>query len=196
MNLVYHQDADAGTARWLVGAGSGPAPPALREAAGLRDEVVLPFPVWYDPFRAYTGTAPVLELPPPEATVLANDPTPSGRRIRVRLRSPRGAPVVVLAWPEESRVREIRMNGVLVPQPDGQVANVWNGWQVVRSTPLPPEGAEVELTVDGTTPLECLLLDESFDLLADGDALRAARPADAVPHHHGDQTVVSRRISL
>jgi hypothetical protein len=140
--LSYSLDADTGQALWT----SWRPPPSAWSASLLTEP---PAPVAALPRsggRALAhGPAPVIDLPPPEVTVLADDRGPDGRELVLRLSSPRGAPAVGL-WVDAATaaVREVSVAGRQLP-----TNGPWGRWDfgfALEGTP--PEGAVVRLLLE------------------------------------------------
>ncbi|MCY1056909.1 M20/M25/M40 family metallo-hydrolase [Nannocystis sp. SCPEA4] len=196
LSLLYHLDADSGAGRWIVGA-DAPLPDALQAAAPFGAEG--PAFAWdTDESPSFVAPAPGSELAPPVVEVEADrEPPPAeGRRVTLRVRSARGARVMAMFVPEAAELRSVAMNGtVLPPYPEHRRKYIAGG-EVYGIVAPPPEGVVVTLELDNSASVEAVVWDLSEGLPAAGDALRAARPAWAIPSHGGDRTMVSRQISL
>ena len=175
VNVVFEQDADGGAARWSVDTRFGAVPRAMIEAAGLdfadgrTDRLVAP-------------AEPLELLAPPELTVLGEEPGPDGaRRVRARVRSPRGAWGASLRL--EPRARAITVQGQRLAPAAGLA-----GCDLLA---LPPEGLELLLELPAGE-VGWTLFDTSAGVPASGAALLAARPAWAVQSQQGDLTTVTR----
>ncbi len=198
LSLVFHQDGDTGTARWLVD-GDLPLPAALREAGAFADDSEPAFawtppdePSWTAPAAPIPALAPTLTLEPGLPEVRGD----WGRYLRLRLRSPRGARSAALVIPDAARLRWLTIAGKSVP-PYPEHRREW--YREVRHHPIvsiPPEGLVIELVVEQQQPIELTILDASEGLPPAGAVLELARPAWAVPSHAGDRTVISRRVSF
>jgi Peptidase family M28 len=155
-SLTYLRGPEEGSASWLsfdvspdawssnaLGAAPEPAKGAYGPVRGVR----------------WRATAPVLDLAAPELEILSEERNESGeRRLEVRLRSPRGAPVVRL-----DAEASVPMHLVAV---DGRaVDTVRDGGEVhLVAFGAPPEGLLVTLRVDGRWPVEATLSDQSYGL--------------------------------
>lgn len=109
-----------------------------------------------------TGPAPVASLAAPELTVVSSEPSGDTRTIRLRLRSPRGAPVLWFHLADDaSRLVRATIDGreapvdVADPVPGG----TW-GWGFSFHN-LPADGIEVVLTFGGTQPVRAKLIDQT-----------------------------------
>src|SRR5690606_11158440 len=142
------------------------------------------------------GALSELAAPVIEPEVDTGPPPAIGRRVAVRLRSARGARVMALFVPDRAELRQVTMNGlVLPPYPEHRRRHV-RGGEVYGIVAPPPEGVVVTLELGREAPVEAVVWDISDGLPGAGAALAAARPTWAVPSHGGDRTMVSCKISL
>lgn len=193
LSLRLHRDATAAASHWLATPESGVLPESLAAAAafGAGLEPILPWSRRADGYRAPAGKVGG-DLTPPEVEVLASEPP----LVRLRLRSPRGAPIVglVLAGETGRRVEAVRMNGLpFAVVGKGEAAA--DGTRSFVSWTTPPEGVELELTLAAGSADTVFLYDQSQGLPRAAEALLRARPPTAVPSGWGDATVVSRRVA-
>ena len=195
VNVVYHQDADAGRARWLVTTGP-PLPPAMRQAGAFERRPVVAFPWMAGAPRAFVAPAGRAALPPPELTVLADRRAGGRRELRLRLASPRGAHNASLFLPAAAGLQSARVAGREVPRlPDGRYPSR-GGWHGITVLTLPPGGAEIDLVLGTAGRVEGTVLDRTLGVPPAGRALVRSRPAAAAPINDGDGTVVTRRIAF
>src|SRR5204863_231604 len=113
VNLWYRLNADSQQGAWLASADTGPLPPQLAAAAPFARTPVAALE-WMPKLRAYPAPAPRMTFSPPELSVEDQRTTATGRMVRGRLVSPRGAPIAGFAVPRD-RVLSVRMNGVFSP---------------------------------------------------------------------------------
>jgi hypothetical protein len=192
-NILLHQDGDTGRTRWLVL--SRRLPESYRKAAEFAKEPEQLYP-WSPPRARYpVAPAPPLGAPAPQLTVLADTVTAGRRQVRLRLISPRGAQAANLILPQEAQLQSIRIEGVEVPYPKGKPVAFLGRYEVAVLT-LPKEGVEMDLVLGNPRPLDGYIFDRSLGLPPAGDALRKARPDDAVAFQDGDTTVVSRKVRI
>lgn len=185
LNLQLHVDADSGQNRWM--ARGNPLPPGLAQAAPFKLGPAFP---WSPPFLgAHATPAPAISAPAPEVTVVADERNGDEHRLLLRLRSPRGARVGILAVPAERSYGSITLDGNPLALPAQK-----QGFLILSTIPLPPEGSEFELVFGGDGPLEIYAADQSAGLPPEGAPLLAARGKLAVPFQDGDTTVVSRKL--
>jgi hypothetical protein len=196
LSVLYHLDADAGAARWIVGA-DAPLPPSLAAVAEF-GAAGPAFPWETDESPGFAAPADAVELTPPEVTPEADDQPPpaEGRRVSFRLRSPRGARVAALLLPTSARPQKLTIEGIeLPPFPEHRRKYLVDA-EVYSIVALPPEGVVVTVELADAEPVQAVVWDLSEGLPAAGAALQTARPAWAVPSHGGDRTMVSRGVSL
>jgi len=175
-------DASWGGTPW------GDVPAAMRRALGgtARDAVIVP---WREDSIALAD-APVVDLSLPVA-----EPLPSeGRRVRMRLRSTRGAPTVLLIAPARSPLVRVEVPGAVGNATLFSRA-LAKGARGLRFDGIGPEGVEVICTFAGP-PGELFLIDASYGVPAEVRSVVDARPADAVASQDGDLTIAYRRIQL
>lgn len=187
LNLQAHLDADSGQSRWLVR--GNPLTPGLRQAAPFTLGPAFP---WSPPqLGAYSAPAPAFQAPAPEVTVVADERGPGGRRLRLRLRSLRGALLGILAVPAARKLESATLDGHAL-----DLSGPAQGFQILASSTLPPEGSEFELVFQGDAPLELYAADQSAGLPPSAAPLVAGRGNLAVPFQDGDTTVVSRKLAF
>jgi hypothetical protein len=194
LNIVFDQDAASGRARWLVG-GALPVPAPLSRAAPF-GQPEAPFPFAPPLLRAVEAPAPPLPAPGPELTVLASSVVDGRRRLRLRLTSPRGAPVASVYLPTSAGIEEARIDGRPVPPPPPGRFAPTPGWRGLADVTLAPGGCELQLVLKATGPLAWYVIDISPGLPPAGRPLLAARPPTAAPVREGDLTVFSRRVVI
>jgi peptidase M28-like protein len=191
VNVVFRQ-GETGDARVFVDtawgpAGWGPPPDAMVRALGDRSRLVRESPLpWSLP--AVGVDVPSIATPLPEAVVVASETSGGRRRVRLRVRSPRGATTLALVLPQ-GRAIEVTVEGKRAQPRWGYVVGLKAG---------PPEGFEVALDANGSEPIPVTLLDRDSGLPPGSLAASAARarPKEATPTQDGDVTVVSRSLSL
>ena len=193
LTFTFHESPEG--ARWLAEAERDGLPPAVRAAASFSARRTPPFP-WSPARPAFSAPAPRLGLPPPRAEVLSVDVRGGVRQVRVRLSSPRGAPVVALFLPPTPRILAASVEGHALAPPPRLALWFWGGHRLVASMTTPPEGVTVVLAFASEAPVEAALVDRSPGLPPAGAALVAARPETAAPFWDGDATVATARASF
>ncbi|HVT16414.1 MAG TPA: M20/M25/M40 family metallo-hydrolase [Thermoanaerobaculia bacterium] len=198
VNLMFHQDATTGEARWLVrGSPASPAalPPGLRAAATFHGQPEAPFP-WSSPqSRAFVSPAPVLAAPGPEIAVLASSVAGGTRTLRLRLTSPRGAPEVTFYVPAAARLEALKIEGHDALG-SADAAGPYGGWYSATDVTLSAGGCEVEAVLGEASPQDWYVVDSSRGLPPNGRRLLLARPPTATPGFNGDTTLVSRKVRI
>ena len=191
--LAYHEDASG--ARWVVDFRWGDLPPPLRDAAPFARPATRPYPKW-GPQPSFAAPATPLGLPPPRAELLGTAPDPAGRRVRLRISSPRGAPVVVLLLPPDAELAAASMNGVRLPPLRRKARGLPDRMRSVACMTTPREGVELELLLAGDRPLDAVVMDVSLGLPEGGARLAAARPPGTITLQLGDATLASAPVRL
>lgn len=195
-HIQYTLDADTGTATWLS-AGTGPdAWTAQFFTDGHRSERAAFSPGYYfgQEFDVITADAPTVDLPAPELTIL-DDATADGvRTVRLRIGSPRGAPMVHA---------DLTLPGELVAAAVDGRALVVDAAAPVRRLPIAaynpgPSGVEVTIAVRGTGPITGVLTDHSNGLPVLPGMTVSERPVGFMPapFDFRDPTVVGTRVQL
>jgi hypothetical protein len=200
VDVMAWQDAGAPQSRWVVFAG-GPFPKAMRQAAPFGDKPEPPFPWSGKLARAWVAPAPPLNLPAPEATVVADSASGGKRTVRLRLVSPRGAPVALVYIPRAAQPESVRMDGEPVPAQSepakpGARRGAPSGWKVYVLQTVAPQGSEVEVVLRSAQPADWYVVDQSYDVPPTAQPLLAARPKDAVAVQDGNGTMVSRKVRI
>ena len=192
VSAFYHWDADSSAGRWIV---SGDLPPLPPQMAGFAHfEIGTPFPWSLKQAQGAVAPAPALPLPAPTLEVLADEKLPAGRRVRLRLASPRGAPTVTLQVPAWAGARGGSMAGVELPKDREGKLPQRGDWTTIQCLATPPGGVELDLELTATGPVAGYLVDRSPGLPPAGRALAAARPPDAMSD--GDAIAVSRKVQF
>lgn len=191
--LGWHEDADSGQARWLAAPDSGILPQALKAAGPFAAHSIAPFP-WSREVKTFAASAESRKLPAPQWQTLGDAYGSGGRRLRARVWSPRGAPIIFLAFPPPSRPASIRVGGQLLPELYARAAKAMGDWRIISDLTVPPEGVEVELAYPGRGPIDLFVGDETLSLPEGGERLAAARLSTAVTSQWGDVSFVTRRL--
>lgn len=174
-SLLYALDADTGRAFW---ASADSRLDVWTSRFFTRDakEVLMKdfFPLLGR--SLFVGSASAVALPAPEATLIGDEKAEDGRRLlRVRVSSPRGAPVVSVYLDPDVEVRGATVNGK--PVEDYRAAG--QPWGL-RYYGLPPEGLELNLTVEPTRPFGMRVVDQTYGLPAVEGEPSTQRPADRI----------------
>jgi hypothetical protein len=194
INVTHRQD-QVGAALTVVDNAwgplqSGPVPTPMRAALGERaaQSQVAVFPGGAPGLSALSVA---VDLPIPEWDILADGADGSERKLRLRLRSPRGAATLLLALPRGPRIRA-SCHGLEITTrvPAMESAIAFRG--------VPPTGIEIELRAPTAEPLDLALYDVTPGLPAGSLAAKvaAARPPNAAPYQEGDITVLRKHGSI
>ena len=166
-----------------------PLPPFLRSAPSqFEGPFQLMTNVGYHGFQATARPLPDQE--PPVLEGLEVEKHGSGRMVRFRLRSPRGAQHGALFFPPTSKLKWIKVGGQLHPAAQ-RYKRVW-------CYSLPAEGLEVELFLEGEQPSESvLILDGSSGLPPAGEVLLELRRGRGASFtHQGDLHLNTIEVTL
>jgi hypothetical protein len=194
MSIAFSQAADTQRSRWLAYAESGRLRGNLARAANFSAAPVRAFP-WSGGPGAFAADAAGASLPAPSVAILEDSRDGSARRIRLNLRSPRGAPAVFLAISPAAQIQSVRVAGEALAPINSRIVSFQGGWRLITCLTTPPEGVELALTA-GPNPFEVYAGDRSAGLPTAGEPLLRARGPQAAPSQQGDVTIVTRRLKL
>jgi hypothetical protein len=145
-----------------------------------------------DSFSPYLqSAAPAANLPAPLVTPL-DDRTSNGvRALRLRVTSPRNAPVVSIFVDSNTEILKATVNGKRVDDAEDTVTAERRGQWSMRYYALPQEGIEFYCETKSTGPLKLRVVDQSYELPA--QTFRP-RPDNIVPSSLwlADSTFVSK----
>lgn len=204
VNVVFRQDDGRDMARVFVDTTWGPsrwgeAPAAMKNvlADGGRTVRLEPAFPWSGP--AMVVDVPRIPMPAPDLAVLTTSLEDGRRRVRVHVRSKRGAPTLGIRLPAG---RKVEVSVCPRGKTGGDCARAIDRFGVVGLRGLPPEGMDVELTaMGGPEPIPIELFDRTHDLPKDRSgasvaaAVAAARPPEATPFQDGDVTVMAKSFA-
>jgi hypothetical protein len=193
MSVAWHEEA--GRARLVVEAEGGRLPPSIRALADFSAQPAPGFP-WLPMRRGFSASARALGIPAPTAEVVSRGPAQGGRRLLVRLLSPRGAPAVLLALPPGADLRALSVDGVPAPPRAAKARDWFGGWLLVGCVTAPPEGVVLDLVLGAPGPVDAFVLDQSPGLPPRARRIAEARPDTRVPSQEGDVTVATARVRL
>ena len=192
LNIVYHQDADTGDARWIVQetpvdrafmqrAGFGPAPESI-DLAGLV------------PTQAYTRKATTARLEAPRLDIVTRDERGDRVSLAGQIRSVRTGFVFGLVIPPGSGIIAVTLEGQPLVSPE-RLAAGRPVWARIFGTADKPLSITIEHEVNATGRIA---LFERSALPDTPEALElvALRPENASPVHAGDGAFVFRRLDL
>lgn len=187
--LSYALDADTGKAEWASSVSRIDSWTAQYVGATPTRERLADFaPAWY-PFSFFVRDAPAIPLAPPEARLVDKSGDDASRTLHLRITSPRHARTIhVSVAPAE--VLDASVNGHDLGQPSQARWHEAGRWGFDYANP--GDGIDLQLHVRGTQPVTVVLVDRSSGLPAIPGASFPPRPADSMPIHSGDQTMVRR----
>jgi hypothetical protein len=184
--VFQFQQNNEGVAQWIV-RGAAPLPQAVRDAVPFDNQPKVPFPGARG--FGFTAKAPLLEIPVPQIAVLENTYKDGLRRLRVRVTSPRGAPVISVLIPPAAKVKSVKVQGREVP-----IDPEYKGLRSFTDLTHGPGGTELEVVLEEYRSFNWFVVDRSPGLPPGGEALLKARPKDAVEYQDGDVTFFSSKV--
>jgi hypothetical protein len=195
LNIEYWFDADRGQGHWWVRPLSLRLPEAMREAAGFDPVPRARFSG--SPSLGFVAAAPTLALAAPELVQVSTQAT----HYELRLRSVRGAQSAFVVFPAAANIREIS-----VAAPSGtrraKLHRLPGGDTVLLIVGIPEAGVQFGIDAgagSGGAGPTVQVFDQSYGLpeeLPAANALKRARPFNAIRSQDGDLTVVQRTVSL
>lgn len=188
VNLVHFDDRDRGSAYWATNSYQGAVPEPLRARFDADPEAIAP---WLSSTFAITR-AESTTAPAPYLQVIAEEFVAGERVVTAQLHSPHGADSIVLHVPVEALASIAIADYAFPVTAEGDA----NGYYVLLCHGRACDGRELQLRFKEETPVEILVVDNSYHLPPGGEALIQARPPTAVPAHLGDQTIVMTRLEL
>ncbi len=188
--LSYALDADTGKAVWT----SSVARVDSWTAHYLGDSPTrgkLPdfVPDWY-PISFFQHDAPAIALAPPKAELLENASDGATRTLHIRVTTPRHARTIHVGI-AQADVFNASVNGHDLGKPAEARWSRTGRWGFDYANP-PTDGIDVQLRVQASGPVTVVLVDRSSGLPTIPGANFPSRPADSMPIHSGDQTMVRR----
>lgn len=182
-------DTTWGPSRW------GEAPAAMGSVladGGRTTRLEAAFP-WTGP--AAVVDVPRIALPAPDLVILTTAIEDGRRRVRVHVRSKRGAPTLGIRLPAG---RKVDVSVCPRGKTGADCAHAIERFGVVGLRGLPPEGMDVELiAMGGPDPIPIELFDRTHDVPQGTVAASvvAARPPEATPFQDGDVTVMAKSFA-
>lgn len=199
-NVVFRQDDERDRARVFVDTSWGPstwgdAPLAMKNAltdGGRPSRLEAPF-AWAPP--AIVVDAPRIEAQPPDLVVLSTSLESDRRRVRVHVKSRRGAPTIGIRLPA---ARKVDVGVCPRAKTGSECAQAAPRFGVVGLKGVPKEGMDVELVaMGGPDPIPIEVFDRTHDVPKGSIAAHvvSARPAEATAFQDGDVTVLSKSFA-
>jgi hypothetical protein len=197
--VLYALDADTGQALWAT------ADARLDEWTGQffpngAQEQTLDavFPLWPLPFQ--TTQAPPAALAAPQLTVVEDRVAGEARTLRLRISSPRNAPMTFVYAGPQTQVLRATVDGKEVTNAVSATES-GTAWAMTYWG-LPPEGFELMLDLVPGTPAEIRVVDRTHELPELPGAAIRARPAHLAPvpwiglQGYSNATYVSKMFKL
>jgi hypothetical protein len=192
--LAYALDADTGKAVWV--SSTNRIDPWTAQYVGTSpSRAKLPdfFPVWY-PLDFLQHDAPVITIAPPQAELLESSTESGTRTLRLHITSLRRARTLHVGL-TQGEVLSASVNGRDLGKPSEARWHRPGQWSFDYVNP-PAEGIELQLRVQASGPVRIVLVDRSTGLPAIPGGNFPPRPADSMPIHSGDQTMVRRTLTF
>ncbi len=188
--LAYALDLDAGQALWASSARRlDPWTMQYLGTSPKRGKLSGFYPAWL-PLDFLLHEAPVLPLPAPEVQLAQSIVTNDARTVVLRISSRRHARVISLSAPE-NEILESWVNGKKLGDPKQARWNSAGKWTLSYAN-VPAEGIELKLVVKGKEVLKVRAVDRTTGLPEIPGKVLPPRPADSMPYHSGDETLVRR----
>jgi hypothetical protein len=192
LNIVYHQDADTGRARWLVHetpvdrvfmqrAGFGSAPESI-SLAGLV------------PTQAFTRKAASARLEAPRFELVTRKTRGDKVSLSGQIRSVRTGFVFGLIIPPDSGITAVTLEGQPLVSPE-RFAGGKPVWARIFGTADKPLSIAIEHDTDGMGRFT-LFERSALPQTPEADRLLSLRPDNASPVHAGDGAFVFRSLDL
>jgi Peptidase family M28 len=187
-NVFYGLNADTAKAVW-ASADESPDAWTSQFFPGAAERGALPefLPLSRRPLLQ--AQAPAEQLDAPRIELLGDEAGGGVRTLRLRVTSPRRAPVVTVAAEQGARVVGSAINGKRIEiDARAQAERPW----AVRYHGLPAEGFELTLQTDASGPVALRAVDQSYGLPEVGPVRPRPQEFTASIHTFGDSTFVTK----
>ena len=187
--LAYALDADTGKALWTSSAAR--LDPWTEQYVGnspKRGKLPDFYPVWY-PIDFLQQDAPRLPLAPPKADLLEQSSDGDTRTLHLRITSPRHARTIHVSV-ANAEVLSSSVNGRDLGKPSEARWSQAGPWSFDYSNP--GDGIDFVVRVQGASPVKFVVVDHSSGVPTIPGKTLPPRPADSMPIHLGDQTMLRR----
>ena len=189
-NLFYGLNADNSLAVW----GSADKQPDVWTTQFLSPDVERKRLAQFFPFGSrefLAKSAAPVPLAPPRAEILSDEKNGDVRHLKMRITSPREAPVISVYLDEAVNASKLVVNGKPVAGADE------TRW-VIRYYALPPGGIELAFDVKSQKPIEVKLVDQSYGLPQSLTAGSRPKPDNLIPSTlpYSDSTMVSKAYNF
>jgi hypothetical protein len=188
--LSYALDADTGKALWTSSTNHSDSWTAqYLGTTPSRGKLADFVPEWYS-IDFLQHEAPVTNLEPPQAELLENSSNGDTRALHLHITSPRHARILHVGL-TQTEVLSASVNGHDLGKPSEARWHQAGHWGLDYANP-PAEGIDLQLRVQASGPVTFVVVDRSSGLPNIPGANFPPRPADSMPIHSGDQTMVRR----
>jgi hypothetical protein len=188
--LSYALDADTGKALWTSSTNRiDPWTAQYLGTAPSRGKLPDFVPDWY-PIAFLQHEAPAITLAPPEAELLEDSSDGTTRTLHLRVTTPRHGRTLHVGL-VQTEVISASVNGHDLGKPSEARWHQAGHWGFDYANP-PADGIDLQLRVLASGPVTLVLVDRSSGLPTIPGANFPPRPADSMPIHSGDQTMVRR----
>lgn len=194
-DILFHQDAGTGRARWAIAGAERRLPPSTRAAEAFRPrrEPLLP---WSGGSGVFAAEAPKAEIAGPGFDLRIYLAGRENRRFEGKLHAPPGSGLVQIAFPPGIAISELSIEGFPVSMLSDKALSRNSGWSIYSVWAPRPEGIDIRGVLGGGEPAVVWLLARSPGLPPGSERLLAARPENAAAYQSGDVTIVTTRIKL
>ncbi|GAB4152171.1 MAG: hypothetical protein Fur0021_16720 [Candidatus Promineifilaceae bacterium] len=197
-NLFYALDADTNQAVWSTQAprADGWTIAYLSEGSNAPLENIFPGFSTYQPLQK---AAPAADIPGPEITVLENQVTNGVRDLRLRIVSPRGAPVLRITLATGGgELTAASVNGEPITDLDSRYINA-DWWRLIYHA-APASGIELSVQLPAVPNMVVQVTDQSYSWPDLPGMAQPVRPPEYMtmptPFVLGDVTLVARQITV
>lgn len=194
-SVFYFLDADAGRASWVSTDATLDAWTSQFFVAGARQENLSSVFPWTKQ-SVWKADAPAASLPAPTLEVVEDRTEGDTRTLRLRLRSPRLAPMLIFYADAGVNVRRASLDGKPLFSADEKTQDGERAPLRVSFVAPPPDGLELTVETDAATPFRLGVEDLSYGLPeAQGVPVRPrAEDSMPVPSYRTSDTTVVRKV--
>jgi hypothetical protein len=188
--LSYALDADTGKALWASSAKRVDSWTAQYVGdSPTRGKLPDFVPDWY-PIEFLQYEAPLIPLAPPQVELLEKSSDGATETLHLHIASPRHARSIHVGL-AQTEVLSASINGHDLGNPSEARSSVPDRWDFEYANP-PADGIDLQIRVQSYGPLTFVVVDRSSGLPVIPGANFPPRPADSMPIHSGDQTMIRR----
>jgi hypothetical protein len=188
--LSYALDADTGKALWASSTNRLDSWTAqYLGTSPTRGKLPDFIPDWY-PIEFLQHDAPAITLAPPVAELVDSTTDGTTRKLHLHITTPRHARTLHVGI-AQTEVLSASVNGHDLGKPSEARWHQAGHWGFDYANPS-AEGIDLELSVQNSGQVSIVLVDRSSGLPTIPGANFPPRPADSMPEHSGDQTMVRR----